>query len=132
MNIQLGKHDATATSQDPWSHLQIITSIYAVRQSIPGCLIGIYPGGRNWLPMATMGILLGADIIRVGVEDCYWMYPHRNDIISSHAEVVRMFVDLARTLGRRVVTHADEARKILGIKLTSTKSTAKRDRVSSI
>jgi uncharacterized protein (DUF849 family) len=128
MNIQLGKHDATATSQDPWSHLQIINSIYAVRQAIPGCLIGIYPGGRNWLPMATMGILLGADVIRVGVEDCFWMYPHRNDIIESHAEVVKTFVDLARTLGRRVVIDADEARQILGIKLTSTlpKSPAKK------
>lgn len=120
MNIQLGKHDATATSQDPWSHLQIINSIYAVRAAIPGCLIGIYPGGRNWLPMATMGILLGADVIRVGVEDCYWMYPHRDDIIESHVGVVKMFVDLARKLGRRVVTDADEARRILGIKLTST------------
>jgi 3-keto-5-aminohexanoate cleavage enzyme len=134
MNIQLGKHDGTATSQDPWSHMQIITSVYAVRQSIPGCLIGIYPGGRNWLPMATMGILLGADIIRVGVEDCYWMYPHRNEVIKSHAEVVKMFVDLACKLGRRVVTDAGEARKILGIKLTSSvaKSTATRELVSNI
>lgn len=119
LNIQLGKHDATATSQDPWSHMQIISSIYAVRQSIPDCLVGIYPGGRNWLPMATMGILLGADIIRVGVEDCYWMYPHRDEIIESHVEVVTMFVDLARKLGRRIVTDAEEARRILGIKLTS-------------
>ncbi|OFZ97636.1 MAG: hypothetical protein A3H35_06880 [Betaproteobacteria bacterium RIFCSPLOWO2_02_FULL_62_17] len=119
MNIQLGKHDATATSQDPWSHMQIITSVNMVRQSIPGCIVGVYPGGRNWLPMANMGILLGADVIRVGIEDCYWMYPHRNDIIQSNAEVVKMFVDMARMLGRRVVTDADEARKILGIKLTS-------------
>ena len=95
MNIQLGKHDATATSQDPWSHLQIINSIYTVRAALPGCLVGIYPGGRNWLPMATMGILLGADVIRVGVEDCYWMYPHRNDIIESHVGVVKMFVEEA-------------------------------------
>jgi 3-keto-5-aminohexanoate cleavage enzyme len=119
MNIQLGKHDATATNLDPWSHLQIITSMQGVRQTIPDCLIGIYPGGRNWLPMATMGILLGADVIRVGIEDCYWMYPHRSEIIESHAEVVRMFVDLARKLGRRVVTDASEARSILGIRLTS-------------
>jgi hypothetical protein len=33
--------------------------------------------------------------------------------------VVKMTVDIATILGRRVVTHADEARKILGIKLTS-------------
>jgi 3-keto-5-aminohexanoate cleavage enzyme len=79
----------------------------------------VYPGGRNWLPMANLGILLGADVIRVGIEDCYWMYPHRNEIIKSNADVVRMFVALARSLGRRVVTDAEEARKILGMKLTS-------------
>ncbi len=119
MNIQIGKHDAAATSHDPWSYLQIITSMNMVKQNIPDCLIGIYPGGRNWLPMAMMGILLGADIIRVGIEDCYWMYPHRNDIIKKNSDVVKMTVDIARMLGRRVVTDAKEARKILGIKLTS-------------
>ncbi len=119
MNIQVGKHDATASSHDPWSHIQLISSISALRQTIPGCVVGVYPGGRNWLPMANLGILLGADVIRVGIEDCYWMYPHRNDIIKSNADVVRMFVALARSLGRRVVTDAEEARKILGMKLTS-------------
>jgi hypothetical protein len=57
------------------------------------------------------------------------MYPHRNELIANHAEVVRMFVEMARNLGRRVVTDADEARQILGIKLTSSlpaKSKAKR------
>jgi 3-keto-5-aminohexanoate cleavage enzyme len=119
MNIQVGKHDATASNQDPWSHIQMISSINSLRQTLPDCIVGVYPGGRNWLPMATMGILLGADVIRVGVEDCYWMYPHRNDIIQSNAEVVKMFVQLARSLGRRVVTDVAEARSILGIKLTS-------------
>jgi len=120
MNIQLGKHDATATNQDPWAHLQLITSMNVVRQTIPDCLVGIYPGGRNWLPMAVLGIMLGADVVRVGIEDCYWMYPHRNDIIKRNVEVVKMIVDIATMLGRRVVTHAAEARNILGIKLTST------------
>jgi hypothetical protein len=32
---------------------------------------------------------------------------------------VKMTVDIANILGRRVVTRADEARRILGIKLTS-------------
>ena len=119
MNIQLGKHDATATNLDPWSHLQIITSIQVVRQTIPDCLVGIYPGGRNWLPMAIMGVLLGADVVRVGIEDCYWMYPHRNDIIQSNTELVKKIVGFARMVGRRVVTDAEEARQILGIKMTS-------------
>lgn len=119
MNLQLGKHDATAINQDPWSYLQLITSVNMIRENIPGSVIGIYPGGRNWLPMAVMGILLGADIVRVGIEDCYWMYPHKDDIIKKNSDVVKMTADIARMLGRRVVTDAGEARKVLGIKLTS-------------
>ena len=119
MNIQLGKHDATPINQDPWSYLQLISIMNTIRSNVPGCLIGVYPGGRNWLPMTVMGILLGADIVRVGIEDCYWMYPHRDDIIKSNLDVVKMTVDIARMLGRRVVTDAAEARRIMGIELTS-------------
>ena len=125
MNIQLGKHDATPINHDPWSHLQLISILHTIRENVPGCLIGIYAGGRNWLPMTVMGMLLGADIVRVGIEDAYWMYPHRDDIIKNNVDVVKMAVDLAGMLGRRVVTDADEARRILGIKLTSAKSEAR-------
>jgi uncharacterized protein (DUF849 family) len=119
MNIQLGKHDAHVSNQDPWSYLQLIANMNIVKANIPESLIGLYPGGRNWLPMVTMGIMAGVDIVRVGIEDCYWLYPHKDEIIKKNSDVVKMTVDIATILGRRVVTHAEEARKILGIKLTS-------------
>jgi 3-keto-5-aminohexanoate cleavage enzyme len=119
LNIQIGKHEATATNRDPWSHLQLITSMNMIKENVPGRIIGVYPGGRNWLPMVVTGILLGADIVRVGIEDCYWLYPHKDEIIKKNSDVVRMTVDLASMLGRRVVTDPKEARKILGMKLTS-------------
>ena len=87
-------------NKDPWSYLQLITSINLIKENIPGSIVSVYPGGRNWLPIVTLGILMGVDIVRVGVEDCYWMYPHKNE-------------------RRRVVTDPKEARKILGMKLTS-------------
>jgi uncharacterized protein (DUF849 family) len=90
-----------------------------IKENIPESIIGIYPGGRNWLPMVTMGIIMGADIIRVGVEDCYWMYPHKDELIKKNSDVVKMTVEPANIHGRRVVTDAEEARKILGMKLTS-------------
>jgi uncharacterized protein (DUF849 family) len=119
LNIQIGKHEATAINHDPWSYLQLITSINMIKQNVPGSIIGIYPGGRNWLPMIVMGIMLGVDIVRVGIEDCYWLYPHKNEIIAKNADVVKMTVDIAHLLGRKVVTKPSEARKILGLKLTS-------------
>jgi 3-keto-5-aminohexanoate cleavage enzyme len=118
MNIQIGKHEAHAINRDPWSYLQLITNVNVIKENIPESRIGIYPGGRNWLPMVTMGILMGADIVRVGIEDCYWMYPHRDDLIKKNSDVVKMTAELARIHGRRVVTNAAEARKILGMKLT--------------
>jgi uncharacterized protein (DUF849 family) len=69
--------------------------------------------------MVAMGIMAGVDVIRVGIEDCYWLYPHKDEIIKKNSDVVKMTVDMATILGRRVVTDANEARKILGIKLTS-------------
>ena len=119
MNIQIGKHEAHAVNQDPWSYLQLITSMNMIKANIPENLIGIYPGGRNWLPIITLGIIMGADIIRVGIEDCYWMYPHKDEIIKKNSDVVKMTVEIANLMGRRVVTDVAEARNILGIKLTS-------------
>lgn len=119
MNIQIGKHKSHAVNQDPWSYFQLITNVNMIKENIPDSLIGVYPGGRNWLPMTVMGIMMGADIVRVGIEDCYWMYPHKDEIIKKNSDVVKITVDIANMLGRRVVTDPIEARKILGIKLTS-------------
>jgi len=118
MNIQIGKHESHAINKDPWSYMQLITNMGLIRENIPGCILGIYPGGRNWLPMITMGIIMGADIVRVGVEYCYWMYPHKNELIKKNSDLVKLTVDLAQMHGRRVVTDPKEARQILGMKLT--------------
>jgi len=96
-----------------------MTCINMIRENIPKSIIGVYPGGPNWLPMITLGILMGADIVRVGVEDCSWMYPHRDDLIKKNSEVVKLTADLARMHGRRVIADAKEAREILGMKPTS-------------
>lgn len=118
-NLHLGKHHSHAIHADPWAHLQLITNFNIVKQTAPDSVIGVYPGGRNWLPTLTMGLLLGAQLVRVGVEDCYWLYPHKDELIRKNSDVVKMAVDLCNILGRRVVTDAKEAREILGMKLTS-------------
>ena len=119
LNVNLGKHDAHAIHQDPWSYLQVITNVNMVKETIPESTIGLCTGGRNWLPILTMGLLMGIEYVRVGIEDCYWMYPHKDEVIKKHSDVVKMVVELATLLGRKVITDAVEARKILGMKLTS-------------
>ncbi len=118
-NLHLGKHHSHAIHADPWAHLQLIANYNMVQQTAPDSVIGVYPGGRNWLPVLTMGLLLGAQLIRVGIEDCYWVHPHKDEVIRKNSDVVKMAVDLCNILGRRVVTDPKEAREILGMKLTS-------------
>ena len=35
-----------------------------VKKVIPDCTIGIHAGGRNWLPMTVLGIMLGVDLVQ--------------------------------------------------------------------
>ena len=78
-------------------------------------VLGVSTGGRNWLPLAVSAIMGGADIVRVGTEDALWMYPHRDDLASSPAEMIRKVQTIANALGRPIATPA-EAREILAIK----------------
>ena len=103
MSINLGKHNSHASHQDPWSHLQLITNQNMVKETLPDSIIGVQAGGRNWLPMVVMGMLLGAQLFRVGIEDCYWLYPHKDELIKKDSEVVKMTVEIANLLGRTLI-----------------------------
>lgn len=116
VNLHLGKHHAVPVKVDPWAHLQLITEFHTARAMLPrDTVLGVYVGGRNWLPLTVLALTLGADVIRVGVEDCLWVYPHRDDIIKRDADMVKKIVTIARELGRELAT-MEEARKILGFK----------------
>ena len=69
--------------------------------------------GRNWLPTTVEAILSGGHT-RVGMEDGIYMYPHKDDLFKSCAEVVTKIRRIAEELGREVATPKD-ARKILGL-----------------
>lgn len=118
-NLHMGKHHSHAIHRDPWAFLQLITNYNMVKETAPDSIVGVYPGGRNWLPILVLGLMLGTQLVRVGIEDCYWVYPHKDEIIKKNSDMVKLTVDIANCLGRRVVTDANEARKILGMKLTS-------------
>jgi len=71
-------------------------------------------GGRYWMPLTVMAIILGADIVRIGMEDAVNMYPHRDDYMEGNGKVVEVIAGIARYLGREVAT-PKEAREILGL-----------------
>jgi len=101
---------------DPWMPVDMIISLVQTKQRLgEGHILGVYSGGRNWLPITMTAILAGVDLIRVGIEDCYWMYPHKDEVIQNNNDTVKKIVKFCESIGRKVAG-VDEARKILDIK----------------
>jgi uncharacterized protein (DUF849 family) len=72
----------------------------------------VFAAGRNQMPFATMGALLGGNV-RVGLEDS--LYIGRRQLASSNAEQVTKIRTVLAELGFEIAT-ADEARKALQLK----------------
>ena len=70
-----------------------------------------------------MAIMLGFDMVRVGMEDTVYIYPHRDEKIKTSAEAVRKVVAMANELGREIATPAD-AKEIMGINPAARRSAA--------
>lgn len=114
MNVMAGFHGfnhATPLTPDPWNYINVM-SLYQVLP--PNGVRGICAGGRNWLPFTTLGIMLGADMVRVGMEDSVYVHPHSDEKLTSSAQAVTLVRTIAESLGREIAT-PDEAREILGI-----------------
>jgi 3-keto-5-aminohexanoate cleavage enzyme len=77
------------------------------------CGVGVYQ-----LPMNVMALVLGAHIIRVGMEDS--VYYRRGQLLKSNAEAVERIVRIAKDMNREIATPA-QAREILGLSQKPTK-----------
>ena len=67
--------------------------------------------GKTHMPMLLSAIALGADGVRVGLEDNILM---QKGILATNESLVTRAVDLCRLVGRPIAT-AEETRKLLGI-----------------
>ncbi|MBN1316347.1 MAG: 3-keto-5-aminohexanoate cleavage protein, partial [Anaerolineales bacterium] len=68
--------------------------------------------GPYQLPMTTMALVLGAQVVRVGMEDN--VYYKRGQLLESNVEAVARLVRIANELNREIATPA-QAREILGL-----------------
>ncbi len=68
--------------------------------------------GQHQLPMTTMAMILGAQMVRVGMEDN--VYYKRGQLLKSNAEAVERVVRIAGELNRDIARPA-QAREMLGL-----------------
>jgi 3-keto-5-aminohexanoate cleavage enzyme len=109
-----GIHNSPMPESDLEAFTFLLTLTQAMRRLPKGVLWMQMVGGRYWMPMAVASIIMGADIIRVGMEDSIYMYPHKNDLMETNGKAVEAVAQIAKYLGREVATPG-EARKILDL-----------------
>ena len=87
-------------------------SAAAIRDIDPEALIMVCASGRAAMYVATMAAVMGLHI-RVGMEDTYWLWPHRDDRITSNRQVYDLASKLADVTGRSVASRS-EYRAMIG------------------
>ncbi|MCD8151860.1 MAG: 3-keto-5-aminohexanoate cleavage protein [Clostridiales bacterium] len=88
------------------------TLAYMLPRMQPGSTWSITGIGRAHMPCLLMGLALGCDGIRVGLEDNIYM---EKGVLATNVSLVERAVKIAEDAGREIATAA-EAREILGLK----------------
>lgn len=91
----------------------LLRMVAAIRDVDPTGVITVCAAGRASFYVATVAATLGLHI-RVGMEDTVWLWPHREERISSNVDVLERALTLAATLGRDVADHR-EYRDLVGM-----------------
>jgi 3-keto-5-aminohexanoate cleavage enzyme len=86
--------------------------VAAIRDVDPDGLIMVCAAGRAAMYVATLAAVMGLHV-RIGMEDTYWLWPHRDDRIASNSQVYGLAAKLADVVGRPVATPA-EYRSMIG------------------
>jgi 3-keto-5-aminohexanoate cleavage enzyme len=100
----------TGYMTNPWATPRNL--INAIEQLPSEVILEISGVGPFQTPMTTLGIIMGAGIIRVGLEDN--VYAKRGQLLKNNAEAVEKVVRIAGDLNRALATPA-QAREMLGI-----------------
>lgn len=90
-------------------------TVGAIKDIDPDAFIMVCAAGRASTHLATLAALMGLHI-RVGMEDTYWKWPHREDKIESNLEAFQLGSLISQITGRAVATPL-EYRTMLGLEL---------------
>ena len=89
----------------------VSTLAYLLPRMHPGSTWSITGIGKDHMPCMLMGLAMGCDGLRVGLEDNIYM---EKGVLATNVSLVERAVRLAKEAGREVATAA-EAREILGL-----------------
>lgn len=106
-----------STMANPRQMIQGLTRIVdSIRDVDPDGMIMVCAAGRASMHLATLAVLMGLHI-RVGMEDTYFKWPHRDDRISSNLEVFELAKRIVEDLGRTVAT-PERAAELMGLSIS--------------
>lgn len=88
-------------------------TVGAIKDVDPDAFIMVCAAGRASTHLATLAALMGLHI-RVGMEDTYFLYPHREDKVESNLQALRLGQMISEITGRPVATPS-EYREMLGL-----------------
>jgi 3-keto-5-aminohexanoate cleavage enzyme len=98
--------------------------VETIREITPDSVISVCAAGRASTYLATLGLIMGLNV-RVGMEDTIYMWPHRDDLLTSNADHYRQVRDIAAALGRQEMT-AEEYLKQVEVEPLARRLAAKR------
>jgi 3-keto-5-aminohexanoate cleavage enzyme len=84
----------------------LMRTVTTIRDVDPEGVIMVCAAGRASMYVATLAAAMGLHI-RVGMEDTYWLWPHRDDRIQSNLQTFQLGAKLGEVLGRRVATRQE-------------------------
>jgi 3-keto-5-aminohexanoate cleavage enzyme len=88
-------------------------TVSAIKDIDPDAFVLVCAAGRASTHVATLAALMGLHI-RVGMEDTYWLWPHRDDRVQSNLQALQMGQMISQVVGRPVATQ-EEYRTMLGL-----------------
>lgn len=88
-------------------------TVAAIKDIDPEAFIMVCAAGRASTHVAALAALMGLHI-RVGMEDTYWLWPHRDERVESNLQALQLAQMISQVVGRPIAT-PEEYRVMLGL-----------------
>jgi len=103
-----------APMESPRQMVEGVTRIVnLIRDVDPEAFIMVCAAGRASMHLATLAASMGLHI-RIGMEDTYYLWPHRDDRITSNLQCFELAKQLSEVVGRPIMTPQEYRDRLVG------------------